>query len=310
MAENEGTEQTETPEAGGFHVELSENSDGRVFVDSEDEADEADATESSADSDATATAADAAEDDRPAPPTAEEMGLDPKNPVEKALFDKALKTWSKWTSRFDAKQKQQVAKEPEAPAPTPATEQAAAPVANGDDPFAPIFKVDFDSWKPVFREGSELADYGDELKDLMVQMAQHTLGSVHQNDFAFRTQQAENQVRARRESVVGPYIAAISSHPEFEAKFHEIREFAMATDALSLRDPERWLRLVEAEFGLSRDWGAPAAAPEQNDSRLANKPRAVVQRPTQTARPPLGAGQSAGTYRGEEGFEVAWQGRR
>ena len=306
MADNEMIEQTATAEPEAFHVKLSENSDGRVFVESDDEAD-AEATESAQEA-GTEKAAEKTEtflsDD--------DKDVDLNDPAYKAAYARLLKSY---TRKVQGIQKQ-VAAEPAQAAPAP--EQAAAqPQAaqGGWDAYTVPFERYAYKGEPE-PEQSEIAGFEDVIDRRAAKVAEYyvkeTLNQMRINDGTLREMQQVGTAKQRIEA----YVGELMEHPEGPERAAELSSIANKPWArqMAVEDPEAFIGMLEEKSGIKRNWREEATASDdkrgQQDSRLANKPRAVVQRPTQTARPPLGAGQSAGTYRGEDGFEVAWQGRR
>lgn len=310
MADEEGTEQGAAAEPNGFHVELSENTDARVFVDSDEEADETEATESAADEQSAAPAADEATEDKPVPPTAEELGLDPKNPAEKILFDKALRTWTKWASRHDAKQKQQAK-----PAEPPAQQtQPPAAEATGDawDPYTvPLDKFVYDGGKESddsVLAGAE-ADIDRRIQKGVAEGIKFALNEMRQNDARLRQQAAVGTAQER----IAAYAEALQAHPEWETHAPLVAKIAAGTKDLAIQDPDEWIAMVEARTGITRNWRDEAQAEQsaatsqraQQNQRLATKPRASVARPTN------GSATLAGPPRGDmafdRAFDAAWQ---
>ena len=102
------------------------------------------------------------------------------------------------------------------------------------------------------------------------------------------------------------------AHPEYEAKAASLAEFAQNTRELAIKNPDKWIEMAELYSGIKRNWQEEALASdaqsEQQNQRLANKPRAVVQRPT-SARAQLAA-KPTGKMSVDEAFEAAWRERR
>lgn len=281
--------QTTAAEPAPFHVELSEG-DEPLASDDDEAGTEATETEAG-DEEVSESAADAAEDEKPTPPTAEELGLDLKLPKDKAAYAELVKKWGQWTNKFTAKHKQQQA-EP-APVPQPEAKQAETPAAEGGewDPYT----VPLDKFQPdlKFREGSELADFKDELSELMAesnrQAIKFALNEMRQNDARFREQQ---QVGTAQQQIAA-FAEALQAHPEWDEKAQEVAEFAQGTRELAVRNPEKWIRAVESITGIKRNWrdeAESAAATEavqrgQQNQRTATKLRSVITRPTRAVAP-------------------------
>lgn len=307
MADNEGTEQSGAEATEGFHVNLSENADATVFVDSEEEADTPEATtEPEADGD-TEQSADAAEE-KPTPPTAEELGYDLKNPKDKAAFDAMLRKWTKWANRFDAKHKESTKAEPAPPEPqAPAEAQQ-----NGWDPYTvPLDEFVYDGGSEP--DDSGIAGFEKEIDRRVTQgvkkAIEFTLNQMRVNDGRLREQQQVGTAQER----IASYAQALQAHPEYEEKAALVAKIAKGTRDLAIQDPEEWISMVEARTGIYRNWREEAEVSSeqrgQQNQRLANKPRAVVQRPTQTGRPALQS-MPRGNMTVDDAFEAAWRARR
>jgi hypothetical protein len=308
MADEEGTEQGAATEPNGFHVELSENTDARVFVDSDEEADDTEATESAADEQSAAPAADEATEEKPVPPTAEELGYDLKNPKDKAAFDAMLKKWTVWATRHDAKQKQQAKPAEPAPPPPPATE------ATGDawDPYTvPLDKFVYDGGKET--EDSVLAgaesDIDRRIQKGVAEGIKFALDAMRQNDARLRQQAAVGTAQER----IAAYAEALQAHPEWEDKAPLVAKIAAGTKDLAIQDPDEWIAMVEARTGITRNWRDEAQAEQsaatsqraQQNQRLATKPRASVARPTNGSA--TLASQPRGDLGFNQAFDAAWQ---
>ncbi len=104
-----------------------------------------------------------------------------------------------------------------------------------------------------------------------------------------------NDVRLREQQQIGTaqeqiskYAEALQAHPEWDEKAQEVSEFAQGTRDLAVKNPEKWIRAVEAITGISRNWrddeatGTATANAErgQQHQRIAKKPLANVARPT------------------------------
>lgn len=305
MADSEMIEQAATAEPEAFHVKLSENSDGRVFVESDDEADDTEATESAQEA-GTEKAEDKtflSDDDK---------DVDLNDPAYKAAYARLLKSY---TRKVQGIQKQ-VAAEPTPQAQTTPVEAPPQTAATGEwDPYTVPLDTFVYKGEPEAAD-SELAGFEsaiDRRVEAGVKKAiEFTLNQMRVNDGRLREMQQVGTAKQRIEA----YVGELMEHPEGPERAAELSSIANKPWArqMAVEDPEAFIGMLEEKSGIKRDWREKATASDsdrgQQNQRLANKPRAVVQRPTQTARPPLGAGQSAGTYRGEEGFEVAWQGRR
>lgn len=305
MADNETIEQTATAEPEAFHVNLSENSDGRVFVESDDEGD-TEATESSVagtEKAAEKTETFLSDDDK---------DVDLNDPAYKAAYARLLKSY---TRKVQGIQKQASA-EP-TPQAAPAPEQAAAqPQAaqEGWDPYTVPLESFVYKGEPEPAD-SELAGFEtaiDRRVEAGVKKAiEFTLNQMRANDGILRQQQQVGTAKQRIEA----YVGELMEHPEGPERAAELSSIAQKPWArqMAVEDPEAFIAMLEEKSGIKRNWREEATASDtqrgQQDSRLANKPRAVVQRPTQTARPSLVA-KPSGRMSSEEAFEAAWQARR
>ena len=305
MADNEMIEQTATAEPEAFHVNLSENSDGRVFVESDDEGD-TEATESSVagtEKAAEKTETFLSDDDK---------DVDLNDPAYKAAYARLLKSY---TRKVQGIQKQASA-EP-TPQAAPAPEQAAAqPQAaqEGWDPYTVPLETFSYKGEPEPAD-SELAGFEtaiDRRVEAGVKKAiEFTLNQMRANDGILRQQQQVGTAKQRIEA----YVGELMEHPEGPERAAELSSIAQKPWArqMAVEDPEAFIAMLEEKSGIKRNWREEATASDtqrgQQDSRLANKPRAVVQRPTQTARPSLVA-KPSGRMSSEEAFEAAWQARR
>ena len=305
MADNETIEQTATAEPEAFHVNLSENSDGRVFVESDDEG-EAEATESSD------AGTEKAEEKTETFLSDDDKDVDLNDPAYKAAYARLLKSY---TRKVQGIQKQASA-EP-TPQAAPAPEQAAAqPQAaqEGWDPYTVPLESFVYKGEPEPAD-SELAGFEtaiDRRVEAGVKKAiEFTLNQMRANDGILRQQQQVGTAKQRIEA----YVGELMEHPEGPERAAELSSIAQKPWArqMAVEDPEAFIAMLEEKSGIKRNWREEATASDtqrgQQDSRLANKPRAVVQRPTQTARPSLVA-KPSGRMSSEEAFEAAWQARR
>ena len=276
-------------------------------VETNDAVVEAEDTESDAATDAGTTEQAEASGEEVFP--AEELGVDENSPEYQALRKKFIAAYQK---KLEAERKK-LKPEETAPQAQPATEQPAAAAqqpTEGDDPFDAIYDIDYKSVKPTltFREGSDLADYGDELTDLLSQAVDQkieaVLNGIKSNDKKFRQQMTVAERTGKAREAISAYAQEIMDHPEYAEKAGELAAFAQKTQALAIDDPETWIDLVERKFGLERGWrgneSAAAKAEGQNNQRLANKPRSIVARPT---RAPVSSGAPSGNM----GFDAALQ---
>ena len=305
MADNEMIEQTATAEPEAFHVNLSENSDGRVFVESDDEGD-TEATESSE------SGTEKAEEKTGTFLSDDDKDVDLNDPAYKAAYARLLKSY---TRKVQGIQKQASA-EP-TPQAAPAPEQAAAqPQAaqEGWDPYTVPLESFVYKGEPEPAD-SELAGFEtaiDRRVEAGVKKAiEFTLNQMRANDGILRQQQQVGTAKQRIEA----YVGELMEHPEGPERAAELSSIAQKPWArqMAVEDPEAFIAMLEEKSGIKRNWREEATASDtqrgQQDSRLANKPRAVVQRPTQTARPSLVA-KPSGRMSSEEAFEAAWQARR
>ena len=109
-------------------------------------------------------------------------------------------------------------------------------------------------------------------------------------------------VQAERQAVTGKviqdFVADVKDHPDLQLdeqgrlnetgqKFVELAQrYAVLKDT----DPEAYLELIESKSGIARGWrgdrtAAQQAAGQQNQ-RLANKPGAIVSKPTRVSGAP------------------------
>lgn len=266
----------------------------------EGEEEETEDTETEADGEATASAADEAED-KPTPPTAEELGLNPKIPAEKVLFEKALKTWTKWAAKFDAKQKAtpkatETARTEEQP---PAQQQAA-----GDawDPYTvPEWKGDPEPEDSVLH-GAE-ADIDRRINAAI----KGTLDAMRSNDARLQ-QQART---ATAQEILTGYAADLQAHPEFSRE--RIAKFITGRwGELAVEDPKGWISAVAAETGITPGWrnaqeSSEASATQQRGQqhqRIAKKPVASMARTTSAQRPGVSAQRT--DLDSDSAFESNW----
>ena len=249
--------------------------------------DEGQPTEASDAGDETPEPALADADEKPEMPSAESLGLDLSDPKQKAAYAELVKKHGQWTNRFLAKHKTKP--EPEA---TPAATEAPAQ-ADGEDPYASLYRVDFSKFKPdvKVREGSDLGEYAPEIVEIATsvaqQMMEHGLAAVYQNDRAFR----ENLSRQERErsvrDVVGAYAQEIQGHPEFEAKQAELAQLAQKYQSLAFTDPDEFVSLLERKTGIERGWRGAEQATQRDagraNQRIADKRLSTVPRPSRPA---------------------------
>jgi len=256
---------------------------------------ETEATAEAADGEATETVA-AAEEETPEAPSAESLGLDLKNPKDKAAYGELVKKWGQWTNKFHAKHSQKPA-EAQVQQPAQAQEQpAAAQASDADDPVAEVYKVDaLENWQPTFREGSDLAEYAPELKDIVIQGIKEAAKIIYGNDKVFRERMGQAERMSKAQTVIEQYAAEIKDHPELNEKQTELQQLANRYRQVAIDDPELFVEIVERKTGLERGWrGAVEAEQEQTgrtNQRIASKLRNAVQRPTRAtplARAPEG----------------------
>lgn len=306
MAENETIEQTATTEPEAFHVNLSENSDGRVFVESDEEADDTEATAS-----AQGAGTEKAEEKTETFLSDDDKDVDLNDPAYKAAYARLLKAYTK---KVQGIQKQAKAE------PTPQAQPASAEAppqtaATGEwDPYTVPLETFVYKGEPEPAD-SELAGFEgaiDRRVEAGVKKAiEFTLNQMRANDGRLREMQQVGTAKQRIEA----YVGELMEHPEGPEKAAELSGIVQKPWArqMAVEDPEAFIAMLEEKSGIKRNWREEATASddkrEQQDSRLANKPRAVVQRPTQTARPTLAA-KPSGRMTSEEAFEAAWQARR
>lgn len=266
-----------------FHVPLSDEEPNDAVVEAED-------TESDAADDAGEPEQAEASGEELFP--AEELGVDENSPEYQALRKKFIAAYQK---KLEAERKKLKPNET-APAAQPATEQqpAAQQPTGDEDPFDAIYDIDFKSVRPTltFREGSDLAEYGDELTDLLSQAVDQKLeaaiNGIRANDKKFRQQMTQAERMGKARDAISAYAQAIQDHPEYADKANELAAFAQKTQSLAIEDPETWIDVVERKFGLDRNWrgtdSAETRAQGQMNQRLATKPLSVVKRPTRNVQ--------------------------
>jgi hypothetical protein len=274
--------QARVEEAFEFHVPLDEGDDDAPAT--EDTGSEAAATE------AEGEAPEQTEQPTEELLTAEEAGVDESSPEYQALRKKFIAAYQK---KLEAERKKLKPREA-APEAQPVAEQpaAAAQSPESDDPFDAVYNVSFEGVKPAlqFREGSDLADYADELNELFAQAVPQyikaALDGVKNNDKQFRQRMtvAERETKAR--DVISKYAEEISDHPEYAEKAQALAEFANKTRQLAIDDPELWVEMAEKKYGLERGWRGASeneqAQEGQRNLRLASKTRSSVPRPTRS----------------------------
>lgn len=304
--ETQGRTEAATTTPSVFRVPLS--GDGHAEVVSEHQSLDDDAPESDTPEASASTEQSASDDgeEKPELPSAEELGVDPNSAVYKELHKKFTAAYSRWINKKQKAMAQATPSEqPKAQASEP--EQKAQPEQTAsDDPFSELYAVDFSGFKPTatFKEGSDLASYGDEIRDFVSQAVQeaikHTLSAVQGNDSRFRQKVQESQRIEAARGVIEKYAAAIQDHPDYPEKAQELADLAESTRALALKDPEKWVKMASTVTGLSADWNKEDEPAPQQGVRLATKPRAVVQRPSAGAR-------LNGVQGGSMGFDQAWE---
>ena len=244
------------------------------------ESDEAEGTDEEADADGDVeTAATDSEEEKATPPTAKELGVDTSTEAGKAQFKALLATWNKWQNRHAAKQ----AKSTEQPKPEPEARAAETPPppqseSGSWDPYT----VALDKFVPElkFREGSDLADYKDELAELMAdsnrQAIQYTLNAMRQNDVTYR----EMEQVGTAQQQIAQFAKELQAHPDWDEKSADVAEFAQNTRDLAVKNPEKWIRAVEGLTGITRDWRKEPEPQRGQPQRPQKKPLANVSRPT------------------------------
>lgn len=293
--------QARVEEAFEFHVPLDEGADDAVPATEDTEGEAAVATEAEAES------PEQTEQDEEML-SAEEAGVDENSPEYQTLrkkfiaaYQKKLEAERRKTKKEDAAPEQQ-ATEPKAETP-PAAQQT-----DSGDPYDAVYNVNFDDVKPSlqFREGSDLADYADELNELFAQAVPQyikaALEGVKNNDKQLRSRMTQAEVEQKAFGVLSEYRDQISDHPEYPEKAQALAQFASQYESLAIKDPELFVEMVEKKFGLEHDWKGASKTEQsqqgQQNSRLANKVRSVVSRPTRNV-------SSSGPGDGSMGFESA-----
>ena len=297
---------TDETEAVEFHVPLEPNGDGRVMVEDESE-DEATGAEESA---GTPEQTEQTEELL----SAEDAGVNENDPAYQALRKKFLAAYNRKleAERKKLKPQETAVAQPEAETPKAAAAQPEAQATG--DPVDDVFNVDFGGFKPElkFREGSDLADYADELSEVIqqanIQAVKYALEAVKRNDQAFRQQMAEQERVGKARGVIESYAKEIMDHPEYAEKAAAMQDFAVKTRAIAVDDPELWVEMAEKKFGLVRGWKGEAdeqrTAQTAQIHRLATKSRATVTRPSAArSLSPVANGKMSV----DEAFEAAWK---
>ena len=246
--------------------------------------------------DAEETGSDAATDDGAIPEQAEAQHIEAEEPDPNDPESLRKKYNAQYSRKLEADRKrirEELLAELRTQQPEPAEARAeATPEAQGDV-FDDVYKIDLDSFQPTleFREGSDLADYKDELREVIgqgiKQGLKHALEGIKANDHKLREQLTLSERVSKAKGVIEVYAREIADHPEYAERAADLAKFAQKTQQLAIDDPELWVEMTEKKFGLDRNWrGSKQAEQEQagaQNRRLANKPGAVVQRPTRAS---------------------------
>lgn len=312
MSEQETEARTETEETPNAFVQLSENPHASV------EAADDESLEGAEEAEPQETATETAEDEKPEPPSAKELGFDESSPEGKAAYKAMLSRWNKWVSRREQKEAAKE-KEPEqtraAEAPAPEQAQTEQPA----DPIDAVYDVKFDDFKPElsFPEGSDLNDYKSELtaamREMVLQGVQHTLKSVRANDMVLRQQLQQQERIGTARGVLENYQQAVADHPDLPTRLPEIQAFLTKgwVREMAREDPEGLVDTLETKFGLDRNWRegveqqTRAAGAEARET--ATRLRTAMPRPTAAVRT---GGDATGKMREDEAFEAAWRSSR
>lgn len=296
MAEAQTRAEVQIPE---FHVPLAGD-------EAENDATDAEETGSDAATDA-GESEQAAQGEELFP--AEEVGVDENSPEYQAIRKKMIAAYQRKVEALKKSLKPSDEKEA-APAASATEQPAAQQPAGDDDPFDAIYNVDFKAVKPSlqFREGSDLADYGDELADVIAQAVDQkieaVLNGIKNNDKQYRQQMTQAERVSKAHGAIAAYANEIQDHPEYAEKADEIAAFARrpAIQQLAIEDPETLIDMMERKFGLQRGWKGETEAAQRSEGqrnlKLATKSRDTVSRPTR----PLGSGALS---KGESSFESA-----
>ena len=298
MAETEVIEQDSASAPDSPFVALTENADATVFVESEDEADSTAAESETTEQAEEKTETFLSDDDK---------DVDLSDPAYKAAYKRLLASYTKKVQKLQKDTKAEPAKAEPAPEP-----QAAAETQQAEwDPYTVPLEQFVYKGDPEPAD-SDLAGFEGAI-DRRVQEGvkkaiEFTLNQMRANDNRLREQAQVGTARER----IATYAEAIMAHPEYEAKAASLAEFAQNTRELAIKNPDKWIEMAELYSGIKRNWQEEALASdaqsEQQNQRLANKPRAVVQRPT-SARAQLAA-KPTGKMSVDEAFEAAWRERR
>jgi hypothetical protein len=308
LADNESGSSEQGTQAAEFHVNLGESGDATAMAESE--SDEATETTEAVEAEPDKAKPDKTEEKEETFLTDDDKDVDLNDPAYKAAYKRLLASYTRKVQRIQ-KEVPTATKAPE----QPATQEAAQPASpQGEwDPYT----VPLDAFKYVGEpepDGSDLSGFEQSIDrriEAGVKKAiEFTLNQMRVNDGVLRQQ---NQVGTAREAI-SKYAEVLMAHPEYEAHAAELAEYAQLTKDMAVKNPEKWIRSVEAITGIKRNWQEETAEDdepmvrEQSNQRLANKSRAQVQRPTNGAKATL-AGKNTGRMTAEEAFEAAWRAR-
>ncbi len=250
-----------------------------------EEADQTEATEAEAGDETTEPEADAAEE--ATPPTAEELGVDTSTPDGKRQFKALLAKWNTWQNRHAAKQ----AKAAEVPEPAPAAQQpaqAAPQATDADDPFETVYNIDFDSFTPSTGLREQFAEYDDGVyalvDKLVAERIAHARDGFKANDRTLRQTLVQREQQSAAYGELQAFAEQIKDHPDLPEKQAEFRTLATKYRQQMETDPKAFIRFVEHETGIYRDWRGAADDEQrragQQNQRIADKRLASVPRPT------------------------------
>lgn len=223
-------------------------------------------------------------EETPAPPTAESLGYDLKNPKDKAAYEAMVNQWGKWTNRFHAKLKAKPEVQPEAQAPPPPSQTQ----EGAWDPYTvPLDEFVYDGGAEP--DDSGIAGFEKEIDRRVTQgvkkAIEFTLNQMRVNDGRLREQQQVGTAQER----IAAYAQALQAHPEYEEKAALVAKIAKGTRDLAIQDPEEWISMVEARTGIYRNWREATPPRGQQPQRPSKSPSASVPRPTTGARVTNGA---------------------
>ena len=235
----------------------------------------------------------------------DDIEYDENDPAQKAAYDALRKKMlPKWQARVEALKKKSASEPPPA---TPAEQPQAQQAEQGEawDPYT----VPLDTFKysgDPEPEGSDLAGFEQSIDRRIEQgvkkAIEFTLQQMRVNDGKLREAQ---QVGTALEQI-SKYAEVLMAHPDYEEKAAELAEYAQMTKDMAVKNPEKWIRSVEAITGIKRNWQEETDSDQvqrgQQNQRTANKLRNVVPRST---RPTTPRDSAEGSMDFESAFEHA-----